>query len=626
MPNSPILNLPQVAPGQADKETTINTATAILEAASNASLVVSLAGGNVELTPDQFTKYVMFRLTGHSVARTLYTPDSKRLFVVSNEGSDEVSVQPDGSASGQVLVPAGKITLMMTDGDTIRAVSSGVSLLTDLSDVDLTGSSTTPSNGDVLQYQGGFWVPGQFASTTFLGLSDTPANYTSAAGKLVRVNPGATGLIFSTADTTLLSDFPAYNVTKAGQILAVSVDGLSLEYISGEAAGVVYMSTIADVDIPTSIADGDVLAYNEAGNVYEFRSPGAFGLNELTDVDIPSPGPEEGSSLVYEGGVWTAGEAALNDAPSDDLAYLRQNAAWVPRKVGAHRYWRVYITATDDALYSTIGEINILDEAGEPILGGTATASTEDGANTADKARDGNNATFWRTDSGFEEPCWWAIDFGTVKTVSAVTLTPAPTVLEEMPLQFNLQYSDNGSDYVTWLGFEPEWGDYDPQTFETPIVQYRPKVRVEDLVDVDIPSSLADGDVLKWDAGSSTFVFEPAGAGEILVEVEDLQTESFTLSLTEKAWIPCDPQTGDIVITIPKNAVVAFPIGTSRTFSFSPVEGAADAVMLEPVDGDVSFIHAPDVIPQLRTLGSVLSITKIGTNTWQVYGDLATAP
>ena len=69
--------------------------------------------------------------------------------------------------------------------------------LSDLSDV----SSTAPNNNEVLKWNGTNWAPatdatggGGGGSTTFLGLTDTPANFTSQAGKYLKVNAGATAL------------------------------------------------------------------------------------------------------------------------------------------------------------------------------------------------------------------------------------------------------------------------------------------------------------------------------------------------------------------------------------------------------------------------------------------------
>ena len=74
-------------------------------------------------------------------------------------------------------------------GTVIAATSVGA-----LSDVDLTGAAT----GQVLIYRDGVFEMEAIPSgvTTFIALSDTPANFTGAAGRFVKVNAGATGLEF----------------------------------------------------------------------------------------------------------------------------------------------------------------------------------------------------------------------------------------------------------------------------------------------------------------------------------------------------------------------------------------------------------------------------------------------
>ena len=71
--------------------------------------------------------------------------------------------------------------------------------LSDLSDV----SSTAPNNNEVLKWNGSNWAPatdggGGGGSTTFIGLTDTPTNFTSQAGKYLRVNAGANALEYVT--------------------------------------------------------------------------------------------------------------------------------------------------------------------------------------------------------------------------------------------------------------------------------------------------------------------------------------------------------------------------------------------------------------------------------------------
>jgi hypothetical protein len=68
---TPLLHLPEVASNQDQKEATINTAIAILEAAMNDTLTVSLASGDVTLNTDQFTKYFHHQFSGNTVARTV---------------------------------------------------------------------------------------------------------------------------------------------------------------------------------------------------------------------------------------------------------------------------------------------------------------------------------------------------------------------------------------------------------------------------------------------------------------------------------------------------------------------------------------------------------------------------
>jgi len=73
------------------------------------------------------------------------------------------------------------------------------STLGSLSDV----SPATPNSNDVLKWNGSNWTPlpdatGGGGVTTFTALTDTPANFTSQAGKYLKVNAGATALEYVT--------------------------------------------------------------------------------------------------------------------------------------------------------------------------------------------------------------------------------------------------------------------------------------------------------------------------------------------------------------------------------------------------------------------------------------------
>ena len=115
-----------------------------------------------------------------------------------------------------------------------------------MSDVDTT--STPPTSGQVLKWSGTKWQPAADATsgggsadattldgldstyflnynnlnnkptiaTAFTGLSDTPANFTGAEGRFVKVNSGGTALEFvtSSAASTAFNDLT--DVTAAG--------------------------------------------------------------------------------------------------------------------------------------------------------------------------------------------------------------------------------------------------------------------------------------------------------------------------------------------------------------------------------------------------------------------------
>lgn len=376
MPSTPILNITEVAPTQNNKETTINTAIVILEQAANASLEVSMSGGGVTLTQDQFTRNVLFICSGGST-ETLTVRDTPRQFTIQNDNSGDLTVKPLG-AIPTISIPPGKIVTCSTDGlGDIRATSSGVGLLQDLGDIDF---ATPPGDGDVLMFSlsENKWIPGAFASSNFTGLADTPANYTGAANRHVRVNSGATGLIFDTLTIADVGGLPTVNLGVIGQILAVNPAGDGFELIDPGDAGVMTLDLLGDVEVSSGLAEGDTLQYldgiwtNVAGSasfVDLTDTPGDYTgaankyvkvngagtglvfqslfiptmLSHLADVEMAT-GITDGDVLRYRDGIWQpepflgsggGGGASsftdLLDAPSDYVGqakkFVRVNVA-----------------------------------------------------------------------------------------------------------------------------------------------------------------------------------------------------------------------------------------------------------------------------------------------------------
>ena len=110
-------------------------------------------------------------------------------------------IQSDWNVSNTTAVDfiKNKPTLFSGAYADLTGKPSLVSNLSDLTDV----SSQTPSNNDILKWNGSNWAPsptgGGGGSTSFVGLQDTPSSLTSQGGKWLRVNSGASALEFVNA-------------------------------------------------------------------------------------------------------------------------------------------------------------------------------------------------------------------------------------------------------------------------------------------------------------------------------------------------------------------------------------------------------------------------------------------
>lgn len=130
---TPILKLPEAANGQIDQYLTYNEALRALEASANNFYSVDMSTGDVTLTDTSsatpslnyiFSRNILFRAFGNSVARVLTIPAVKRLFVVSNAGTSALTVK---RGSAEVSIPASQSRLFYSDGTTngLAAISGG---------------------------------------------------------------------------------------------------------------------------------------------------------------------------------------------------------------------------------------------------------------------------------------------------------------------------------------------------------------------------------------------------------------------------------------------------------------------------------------------------------------------
>lgn len=248
---TPILHAPQVASNQNQKEATINTALAVLEAAMNDRQTISLAGGNHTLSTDEFTKVFHTTYSGHTAARVVTIPATVRFFAASNTGTANITFHCTGSAGADLIVPADKRVLVISDGTNVVAISQGVSQLSDLTDVV---GALDASAGQILAFAAGVWGPIDNARDHSFYFDGQP----TAAKRLYRH-------VFVRA-ATLFSDFNGSRGTSdvpplTNQTLDVFKNGTLVGYISYAAGNGVptYSTNLGAGSAPVTFNPGDVL-------------------------------------------------------------------------------------------------------------------------------------------------------------------------------------------------------------------------------------------------------------------------------------------------------------------------------------------------------------------------------
>jgi len=202
----------------------------------------------------------------------------------------------------------------------------------------------------------------------------------------------------------------------------------------------------------TGITDGYVLTADGAGNAAWEAVPagGSVALNDLTDVD--TSGVTDGYVLTYQAGSptgWVAAEATGGGGGSSTLDGLTDTN--LTPAVSA-RYWRLHVTAYGGSTFLQINEIEMKESIGgsDVCSGGTVIKSGEynDTSWAASNAFDDDTGTGWLVSFG-TGPQWIGYDFGSGndKTITEYTIYCVNS--GRIPVDWTLQYSDNGTDWTT---------------------------------------------------------------------------------------------------------------------------------------------------------------------------------
>lgn len=169
------------------------------------------------------------------------------------------------------------------------------------------------------------------------------------------------------------------------------------------------------------------------------------------------------NEALITGLTWTQGSTntvTLSDYPIPEVTGY-----------GSYRYYRIYVISVALISYVTMNKIKLLDVPGgtDLIGGGTPSADSEAGSNTADKAIDANDNTFWQSNSN-PPPHWWKYDFGAPTEIQQVYIKAINrddyyTAGEEFYFQGS---NDNSTwDNLLWsyLTYDDPWIGWGVKTF-----------------------------------------------------------------------------------------------------------------------------------------------------------------
>lgn len=105
-----------------------------------------------------------------------------------------------------------------------------------------------------------------------------------------------------------------------------------------------------------------------------------------------------------------------------------------------------------------------------------------------------------------------------------------------------------------------------------------------------------------------------------LVAINSQSGTSYTLALTDSTSVVRFSNSGAITATVPTNASVAFPIGSVVTLR----QAGDGTVQISPAGG-VTVNTPLSRLSLTRARGAVVMLHKVGTNEWDLSGDLQTA-
>lgn len=169
------------------------------------------------------------------------------------------------------------------------------------------------------------------------------------------------------------------------------------------------------------------------------------------------------ADFTYNASVFTASSRSVFQAN-----YLPVVPTTGSSSAGAHSHWRILVVGSFYTDYVGFAEVKFFDQS-DNLIGGNSTASSSHrtdsggfigfgGTNFGDgNARDNDPNTTWQCAKNQTAGAWWKIDFGEDHDVKSVMIVAPLDDYHKAPMSFDLQYSENGSDWTTAYTADAHW-------------------------------------------------------------------------------------------------------------------------------------------------------------------------
>jgi len=228
------------------------------------------------------------------------------------DGIESAATADQTASEIRTLVESASDSNVFTDADhsKLNAIEAGATADQTASEIRTLVDNASDSNvfTDAEKSKLAGISPGAGA-TTFTNLSDTPANFTGAAGKTLKVNSSGNAVEFVTVTTPAgnfagLTDTPSSLTGQGGKTVKVNSGGTALEFVTVGASDVVNDTTpqlggnldVQTNEITTSTTNGNVKVTPNGTGVVEIKGAGgADGTLQLNcsanshGVKIKSP-------------------------------------------------------------------------------------------------------------------------------------------------------------------------------------------------------------------------------------------------------------------------------------------------------------------------------------------------